>query len=157
MRNCRKKNVLKMCGPQIRLFTFRLIALKQWPWLTTQKPTKKKIFLNVCWVFVYFKSFWCSVCFCMGHFAMVPIDLTWLHIVYNIFSLKISSIYAIDTFRWFYGPEVTHPFWIREVPGSITGSGFYVWPFVFCCCFSTCFVYNAFVTKCCKLFCNVIP
>jgi len=37
-----------------------------------------------------------SVCFCTGQFVVVPLKLISIYIVYNIFSLKFSSIY-IDT------------------------------------------------------------
>jgi len=93
-------NLLKMCGPQIRLclFTFRPIASQQ-----------------------------------------------------------LNSLTTINTISWLGGAEITHPVCVREVPGSIPGSGkgFYVLLFVlflYCCC---CLSKNTlFVTKFCNFFCN---
>ena len=91
------KNVLKMCGPKIRLclFTFRPIVSKQLNSLTT--------------------------------------------------NLTLSA-------------EVTHMIWVREVPGSIHGSGkgfyalFFVWLLLLCLPFSS--KSTSFVTKLCNFFCN---
>jgi len=78
----------------------------------------KKLFLNVCCVFVY--SVFCYVLcvFCTGHFVMVPINLTcphclqhffsehlfhlyWhIYIVYKILSLNISLIYILSFNVW---------------------------------------------------------
>jgi len=42
---------------------------------------------------------------------------------------QLNSLTTIDTFSWLGGPEVTHPPWVQDVPGSIPGSDrdVYVW------------------------------
>ena len=50
-----------------------------------------------------------------------------------IVSIQFKRLTTIDILSWFSVVEVTHPHWVREVPGSIPGSskGFYVWFFFF--------------------------
>ena len=49
-----------------------------------------------------------------------------------IASKHLNRLTTIDTLSWLGGAEVTHSFWVWEVPASIPGSGngFYVWRFV---------------------------
>ena len=39
-----------------------------------------------------------------------------------IASKQLNGLTTINVFSWLYGAEVTHPLWVREVPGSIPGS-----------------------------------
>jgi len=96
-----KMNLLKMCGPRIRicLFTFRTIASKQLNGLTT-----------------------------------------------------------ISILIWLGGAVVTRPLWVKDVPGSIPGSGkgLYVGFFVvLLLCFYILTQTTLSVTKFCNFFCNV--
>jgi len=49
-----------------------------------------------------------------------------------IASKHLNSFTTIVTLSWLGGAVVTHPLWVREVPGSnpSPGKGFYVWFFV---------------------------
>jgi len=70
---------------------------------------------------------------------------------------ELNSLTTIVTFSWFGGAEVTHPLWLREVPGSIPGSGnaFSVWFFVLLLLCLYFFVKNTlFVTQLCNFFCK---
>ena len=40
-----------------------------------------------------------------------------------IASKQLNSLTTIDTLSWLGGAVVTHPLWVQEVPGSISGSG----------------------------------
>ena len=51
---------------------------------------------------------------------------------------QLNSLLTIFTLSWLSGAVVTHPLWVKEVPGSIPGSGkgFYVWlSFLLLLCF----------------------
>jgi len=57
-----------------------------------------------------------------------------------IASKQLNSSTSIVTFSWPSGAVVTHPLWLREVPGSIPGSDkyLYVWFFVLLCFYFFC-------------------
>jgi len=52
--------------------------------------------------------------------------------IWHISSKQLNTLTTILTISWLGGAEVTHPLWVREVPGSIPGSAkrFYVWYFI---------------------------
>ena len=47
---------------------------------------------------------------------------------------QFNSLTTIVTFSWRGGPEVTHPPWVQDVPGSIPSSGKYFVFALFCFC-----------------------
>ena len=51
-----------------------------------------------------------------------------------IASKQLNSLTSMGTLSWLGGAVVTHPRWVQDVPGSISGygKGFNVW-FVFFC------------------------
>jgi len=68
-----------------------------------------------------------------------------------IASKQLNSLTTIDIHSWLGGAVVTHPLWMQEVPGSISGSGtgFYVSFFVlllvcFPYCPKTCYLSQNF-------------
>jgi len=73
-------------------------------------------------------------------------------------SKRLNGLTTIITHSWLGGAVVTNPLLVREVPGSILGSGtgFYVWFFVMLVMCFYFFVQNTlFFTKCCNIFCNI--
>jgi len=82
----KKINLLKVCGPQIRLclLTFRPIASKE-----------------------------------------------------------LNSLTTIVTLSCLGGAEVTHPLWLREVPGSIPSKDF-MFDLLFCCCCNFTFLHDCY-------------
>ena len=49
-------------------------------------------------------------------------------------ALQLNSLTTMNTISWLGGPEVTHPTGVREVLGSIPGSGnIFIFAFLFCC------------------------
>jgi len=62
-------------------------------------------------------------------FGPVPKRLCGSHIRLCLFTFRpiaskqLNSLTTIVTFSWLGGAQVTHPLWLRDVPGSIPGSG----------------------------------
>jgi len=49
-------------------------------------------------------------------------------------SKQMNSLTTLVPPSWLDGAEVTHPLWVREIPGSITGSGKgFMFDFLFFC------------------------
>ena len=62
---------------------------------------------------------------------------------------QLNSLTTINTLSWLAGAEVTHPLWVRELPGSIPGSGkgFYFLFFCYFCGFFLFFVQKHYLSQ----------
>ena len=87
---------------------------------------------------------------------MWPANLALFFTFQPISFKQLNSLATIDTFSWRSGLEVTHPPGVRDVLGSIPGSGkVYVWFCVLLLLCSYFFVKNTFFVKnFCNSFCS---
>jgi len=56
---------------------------------------------------------------------------------------QLNSLTATDSLSWLGGAEVTHPLWVREIPGLIPAPArVFMINFLFCCCCVVTFLFK---------------